>query len=492
MHSLQRKTSMNNPYTILPFQFKRVDNNNLLLVNEAGDFLYLTENDFNDFIQYKLPVASPIFYELKSHLLLVSENTDLAVKKTGLRLRSRKAFLRDFTILHMMVITLRCNQHCDYCQVSCAEENAKNFDMSVETAKKIIESIFRAPTDSPKIEFQGGEPLLNWNVITASVLYAEELAKQTNKKVEFVICTNLTAITEDKLYFCKEHCISISTSLDGPKFLHDACRKKINGAGTYDSFIKKLELTRSILGEGSVNALMTTSVKNLDNMNSVIDEYIRLGFKGIFLRSLNPYGFAAEKKKELGYDIEKFVEKYFEALTYLIEINKKVYFQEYFTSLLLARILTPFSTGFVDLQSPAGAGISGVIYDYDGSVFPADEARMLARMGDRHFCLGNVYTETYDSIFLGDKLKNIINQSCVETSIPCAWCAYQNYCGCDPIRNYLESGRESRNMVDSPFCRKYSKTIEGLLKLIKNADEQTMNILWSWITGNPDLVNRDA
>lgn len=483
---------MNNPYTILPFQFKRVDNNNLLLVNEAGDFLYLTENDFNDFIQYKLPVASPIFYELKSHLLLVSENIDLAVKKTGLRLRSRKAFLRDFTILHMMVITLRCNQHCDYCQVSCAEENAKNFDMSVETAKKIIESIFRAPTDSPKIEFQGGEPLLNWNVITASVLYAEELAKQTNKKVEFVICTNLTAITEDKLYFCKEHCISISTSLDGPKFLHDACRKKINGAGTYDSFIKKLELTRSILGEGSVNALMTTSVKNLDNMNSVIDEYIRLGFKGIFLRSLNPYGFAAEKKKELGYDIEKFVEKYFEALTYLIEINKKVYFQEYFTSLLLARILTPFSTGFVDLQSPAGAGISGVIYDYDGSVFPADEARMLARMGDRHFCLGNVYTETYDSIFLGDKLKNIINQSCVETSIPCAWCAYQNYCGCDPIRNYLESGRESRNMVDSPFCRKYSKTIEGLLKLIKNADEQTMNILWSWITGNPDLVNRDA
>lgn len=145
---------------------------------------------------------------------------------------------------------------------------------------------------------------------------------------------------------------------------------------------------------------MTTSAKNLDNMKDVIDEYVRLGFKGIFLRSLNPYGFAAEKKNELGYDIEKFVDKYFEALSYLIEINKKVYFQEYFTSLLLARILTPFSTGFVDLQSPAGVGISGVIYDYDGSVFPADEARMLARMGDRHFCLGNVYTDSYDSIFL--------------------------------------------------------------------------------------------
>lgn len=483
---------MNKPYTILPFQFKRAENNTFLLVNEGGDFLYLNENDFNDFIHYKLPSSSSIFGELKSHLLLATNNLDLAIKKTGLRLRSRKTFLRDFTILHMMVITLRCNQHCDYCQVSCAEENAKSFDMSVETAKKIIDYIFLAPTENPKIEFQGGEPLLNWNVITSSVIYAEELVKKTNKRVEFVICTNLTSITEDKLLFCKEHCISISTSLDGPKFLHDACRKKINGAGTYDSFIKKLELTRSILGDNSVNALMTTSAKNLDNMKDVIDEYVRLGFKGIFLRSLNPYGFAAEKKNELGYDIEKFVDKYFEALSYLIEINKKVYFQEYFTSLLLARILTPFSTGFVDLQSPAGVGISGVIYDYDGSVFPADEARMLARMGDRHFCLGNVYTDSYDSIFLGDKLKSIINQSCVETTIPCAWCAYQNYCGCDPIRNYLETGRESRNMIDSPFCRKYSKIIEGLLKLVKNADDQTMNIFWSWITGNPDLVNRDV
>lgn len=67
-------------------------------------------------------------------------------------------------------------------------------------------------------------------------------------------------------------------------------------------------------------------------MKDVIDEYVRLGFKGIFLRSLNPYGFAAEKKNELGYDIEKFVDKYFEALSYLIEINKKYIFRN--TSLL--------------------------------------------------------------------------------------------------------------------------------------------------------------
>lgn len=52
---------MNKPYTILPFQFKRAENNTFLLVNEGGDFLYLNENDFNDFIHYKLPSSSSIF-----------------------------------------------------------------------------------------------------------------------------------------------------------------------------------------------------------------------------------------------------------------------------------------------------------------------------------------------------------------------------------------------------------------------------------------------
>lgn len=237
---------------------------------------------------------------------------------------------------------------------------------------------------------------------------------------------------------------------------------------------------------------MTTTSRNINNIIEVIDEYIKNGFQGIFIRSLNPYGFAAEKKNELSYDTDLFVKKYFEALDYIIEINKKIFFQEYFASLLLARILTPFSTGFVDLQSPAGAGISGAIYDYDGSVYPADEARMLARMGDNHFCLGNVNTNTYQEIFTGNKLKQIIKHSCVETTIPCAWCAFQTYCGCDPIRNYLETGREERNMITSSFCIKNKAILEGLFDRIKKADSITKDIFWSWLTCNKNLVNRNA
>lgn len=86
-------------------------------------------------------------------------------------------------------------------------------------------------------------------------------------------------------------------------------------------------------------------------------------------------------------------------LEYIVELNQKgVFFVEYLTELLWKRIMTPYPTGFVDLQSPSGAGISGVIYDYNGDVYPADEGRMLARMGNTHFKLGNVYSNSYDSI----------------------------------------------------------------------------------------------
>lgn len=480
------------PYTILPFQFKRTNNNDVLMVNEAGDFTFISNEDFLLFVKHQLQKNSNSYNNLKSHLFLATEELPVSIRQTAARYSTRKAFLRDFTALHMMVITLRCNQKCEYCQVSCADEDAKKFDMSEETAKKIVDMIFQSPILCPKIEFQGGEPTLNWKVITTTVEYAENIAKEKNKKVNFVICTNLTNIREDKLLYCKEHNICISSSLDGPRILHDECRKTKNGNGTYDKFLEKLALTRSVLGEDSVNALMTTTSKNLNSIEDVVDEYIRQGFHGIFIRALNPYGFAAEKSSELGYDTDSFVNKYFEALDYIIELNKKIYFQEFFASLLLARILTPFSTGFVDLQSPSGAGICGTIYDYDGSVYPADEARMLARMGDNHFCLGNVANNSYKEIFTGEKLKNITRNSCVEVTAPCAWCVYQAYCGCDPVRNYLETGHEERNMASSPFCNKYKKILDGIFDRLRNADEMTKDIFWSWITGNADLVKRDA
>ena len=112
------------------------------------------------------------------------------------------------------------------------------------------------------------------------------------------------------------------------------------------------------------------------------------------------------------------------------------------------------STGFVDLQSPSGAGISGAIYDYNGDVYPADEGRMLARMGDQRFKMGNIFENSYDEIFYGDIIKEIVENSCLETIPGCCDCVYSPYCGADPVRNCLEYKTIIGRNPGSNFCKK--------------------------------------
>jgi sulfatase maturation enzyme AslB (radical SAM superfamily) len=176
----------------------------------------------------------------------------------------------------MMVITLRCNHKCSYCQVTSELAEAYKYDMSPGTAKRIVDYIFCSPSSNIKIEFQGGEPLLNWKTIIATVNHAETLNKTHKKSLEFVICTNLTLLDEEKLYFINDHNVAISTSLDGNKFLHDKHRILRSGGSSYDLIMKKLDLARKMLTHDKLSPLMTTTIDNIDELHIVVDEYLKL------------------------------------------------------------------------------------------------------------------------------------------------------------------------------------------------------------------------
>jgi len=151
----------NNKYTILPFNFKLFDDDTVLLVNDAGDYYFLRHADFNTLLSYSLDKNANVYQDLKSRHLIADSDIDLAIDLLATKYRSIKSFLNDFTSLHMMVITLRCNHKCSYCQVTSELTDAYNYDMTPETAKKIVDYIFCSPSPNIKIEFQGGEPLLN-------------------------------------------------------------------------------------------------------------------------------------------------------------------------------------------------------------------------------------------------------------------------------------------------------------------------------------------
>jgi len=172
-----------------------------------------------------------------------------------------------------------------------------------------------------------------------------------------------------------------------------------------------------------------------------------------------------------------------EALLEIIRVNLAGKFlREGFAAILLSRILTPFATGFVDLQSPTGAGINGVVYDYNGDVYPSDESRMLAKMGDGRFLMGNVKRDTYLSIFRSAVLEELVDSSCVETLPGCHACALQTYCGADPVRNYTLQGDIVGYRPTSEFCHKHKAIISFLLELLDQGDQDLMDVFWSWIT----------
>jgi len=109
-----------------------------------------------------------------------------------------------------------------------------------------------------------------------------------------------------------------------------------------------------------------------------------------------------KSRHRTGYEIDRFLAFYKRGLDYILSLNKQgVDLQEVYAKIILTKILTPYSTGYVDLQSPAGAGVSVLVYNYDGDVYASDEARMLAEMHDTTFRLGNVHSDSHRSIFTG-------------------------------------------------------------------------------------------
>jgi His-Xaa-Ser system radical SAM maturase HxsB len=474
------------PYQLFPFKFQRFNNNEVLMSNEVGEFLFVSNDEFAKMISYKLDSQSQIFLNLKAKHILSDTEIKPVIKMLATKYRTKKSFLYSFTSLHMIVVTLRCNAACNYCQVSQKDKDNKGYDLNIQTAKEIVDLIFQSPSLIIKIEFQGGEPLLNFKVVKYIIKYAKKLNKKYKKQLEFVLCTNLTLATNSILRFLKKYKIYISTTLDGPRWLHNKHRILQDGQGSYDIVVDKINRARKLFGNEGVDALMTITKDSLEHIPSIIDEYVNRGFHGIFLRALNPYGFAKKREGELGYNVKEFVQAYKRGLQYIIELNiKGTFFMEYYTSLLLSRILTPFSTSFVDLQSPAGVGIQGVIYNYNGNVYVSDEGRMLAAMGDNRFLMGNAHKNTYKELFYSDMLKGIIKNSCLECLPMCADCVFQSYCGADPVRNYSEQGDIIGHRPTSKVCKNNREIISYLFELIKTNDPKILDVFWSWITTKP-------
>lgn len=463
------------PYYLLPFDFTEISGKEVL-VNELGDMIVSPKGTVQKIIERSLP-KDDLYKSLVSNFFISEHIIPPLIEVYVERLREKKRFIESWTGLHIFVMTLRCNQNCVYCQASSQNEDSVGCSMSKETMAKGVELMFRSPSDSITMEFQGGEPTLVPDVIEYGIQLAEEKNKTAKKEIHYVLCTNSIRLTDKMLEICKKYGVVISTSLDGPAFLHNLNRGKID---SYEKVVAGIAKGREAVGSEKVSALMTTSVEGLNYPTEIVDEYVKLGFRSMFLRALNPYGLATHNDNWSDYT-NRFIDFYKKAFEHILELNKQgTYFVEEFAAIILRKILTPYCTGFVDLQSPAGVINSVLIYNYDGGVYCSDESRMLAEFNDYTFRLGSV-NDSYEDLVFGKKAKEIANVWANEALAGCSDCAIKQYCGADPVRNYSTQGDMYGNRATSLLCRKNKAIIEYLISLMIERPDEVMPIFRSWV-----------
>jgi uncharacterized protein len=465
--------------TLLPFSFERIGGEQFLVSNMVGDFVRLTESEVNKLIDLQLRPGDGLYEKAYAAHLVTGTRQKAQQQLLALRLRSRLSFLREVTPLHMFVVTLRCEHSCPYCQVSRQSTDRSKFDMSEPIAQRALDIAFESQSSRIKIEFQGGEPLLNFGLIKTIVGSAKTRSERIGKKVDFVIATNLALLDNTVLDFCKSNEILLSTSLDGPADLHNKNRPR-PGGNSYELAIEGIRRAQQALGPDRVGALMTTTESSLGRIDEIIDEYLKLGLDGIFLRPLSPFGFAIKTKQYHRYTAQSWLKFFERGLRRILDINHQgTPFREFYSALILTRMLTDKPIGYVDLRSPAGIGIGALVYNYDGSVFASDEGRMLAETGDNAFRLGHVDTDNYRSLILSDVLVDAVSDSLTQCAPECASCVFESHCGANPVHHHATQGDSLGIKPLSDFCARQKGTMRMLLDLLENSPKDAA-VLRQW------------
>ena len=265
-------------YTLLPFNFTRISGKEVL-INELGDMLITPIGTAQKIVDHSLD-DEELYKSLVANFFISEELFPSLLEVYASRLRLKKSFLDDRTALHIFVLTLRCNQNCVYCQASSREEGSTLCSMTPEMMEASVKLMFRSPSPSLTMEFQGGEPSLEPKIIRYGIELAEEINQQECRKLSYVLCTNCRSLSDELLQICKQYHVLISTSLDGPSYIHNKNRGRED---SYEKTMAGIQKAREVLGHEYVSALMTTSELALDYPKEIVDEYVRDGFSDIFL-----------------------------------------------------------------------------------------------------------------------------------------------------------------------------------------------------------------
>ena len=351
-----------------------------------------------------------------------------------------------------------CNLACQYCFAEEGEYHGRRALMSFEVGKKALDFLIANSGNRRNLEvdFFGGEPLMNWQVVKDLVAYGREQEKLHDKKFRFTLTTNGVLLNDEVMEFCNREMGNVVLSIDGRKEVHDKMRPFRKGAGSYDLIVPKFQQFAESSHQDKYYVRGTFTHYNLDFSEDVL-HLADLGFKQISVEPVvaepkEPYAIREE-------DLPKLFEEYDKLAVEMIRRHKS---GEDFN----------FFHFMIDLEggpcvakrlSGCGSGTEYLAVTPWGDFYPCHQF-----VGNEKFLLGNV-----DEGILNTDIRDEFKCCNVYAKEKCRKCFARFYCSGGCAANAYNFSGDICGAYDIG-CELQKKRIECAI-MIKAAEEEQKN-----------------
>lgn len=292
-------------------------------------------------------------------------------------------FKKNNTVIKALCLHIAhtCNLNCEYCFASQGKYHGDRALMSFEVGKRAIDFLVEnsGTRTNLEVDFFGGEPLMNWDVVKDIVKYARSIEKEKNKNFRFTLTTNGVLVDDDVIEFANKEMHNVVLSLDGRKEVHDHLRKTINGKGSYDTIVPKFQEFVKRRGDKSYYIRGTFTHNNVDFTNDIF-HMADLGFTEL---SMEPVVCAPEDPYALTYDDLPVLFEQYEILAKEMlkreKEGKPITFYHYMIDLTSGPCIYKRISG-------CGSGTEYMAVTPWGELFPCHQF-----VGDPKYSLGNIY-----------------------------------------------------------------------------------------------------
>lgn len=310
-----------------------------------------------------------------------------------------------------------CNLACKYCFAEEGEYHGRRALMDTETGKKAIDFLVKNSGNriNLEVDFFGGEPLMNFQVVKDIVEYGRSLEKEYNKNFRFTLTTNGILLNDDIIEFANKEMSNVVLSLDGRKEINDKMRPFRNGKGSYDLIVPKYQKFVSTRGDKDYYVRGTFTRDNLNFADDVI-HFADLGFKQL---SIEPVvGEDGEEFSIRTEDIEEIKNEYDKLARIYINRYKDANYFNFF------HFMIDLNQGpcVAKRLSGCGAGSEYLAVTPWGDLYPCHQF-----VGYDDFLMGNVTDGLVDQ-----EIKDDFKDLNIYTKAKCTDCFAKFYCsgGC--------------------------------------------------------------